>query len=278
MAEHDELSRSVALARGALGPPPDARARVRARLAESALAESALEASRASARAGTGALGSGAASLVAGLARRRGRALVRALAWTSIGLCAGYWLGFHRIGAAWVEGASPPRALDATPSASPPSPSLEPTTPAHAASPAAAEPADSGAPSAAVTLSAPPRRHAPARRHPGAPPSASARRPAASPGDAFAAELALLERAERAIRAGEGALALALLDQLEHDFPTTSLREERAAARVLARCAETSSADASERAEARADAEQFLAHSSSVYADRVRTLCQLGPK
>jgi hypothetical protein len=52
----------------------------------------------------------------------------------------------------------------------------------------------------------------------------------------FDEELALLQRVERAIRANEYSLALALLTELDERFATTRLEEERRAARLIAEC------------------------------------------
>jgi hypothetical protein len=93
--------------------------------------------------------------------------------------------------------------------------------------------------------------------------------------DRFAAEVALLGRAERAIRAGEAALALALLDQLDREFSSPALGVERTAARALARCEASRSGSAAERAAARSAARELLTQGSSLYADRVRKLCGL---
>ncbi|HTV20152.1 MAG TPA: hypothetical protein VMG12_15820 [Polyangiaceae bacterium] len=82
-------------------------------------------------------------------------------------------------------------------------------------------------------------------------------------------ELALLQRAERAIRAGDGALAHSFIDELEARFPKTIWREERAAVLVLAACTQ-GEPGASERARS------FLARrSSSMYHDRITSLCRL---
>jgi hypothetical protein len=279
MAELDELRRNLALARSALGAPSDTRARVLARLAAG---------QRGGGQGGANAAGARPeAPLAAG---GRVRAFARALTWASLGVCAGYWLGFHRIGASLVEagavrasagaaavvvhgpvdvpiGVSSPAAGDAlenhaetAPGRAVPTVSASEAGPEHvparAREPARAVPPRRGPRSAAAALAAQ------------APPRAVENR--------LGAEIALLERIERAIRAGEGALALALLDQLEREFPTSSLNEERAAARVLARCTEARTAGPAERAAAHARAEQFLSQSSSVYADRVRELCELG--
>jgi len=83
-------------------------------------------------------------------------------------------------------------------------------------------------------------------------------------------ELELLRRAERTIRSGNSQVALGLLRDLDQRFPKGQLVEERAAARVMANC-QLADADA-----ARTQGNAYLkAHPQSVYADRVRTLCQL---
>jgi hypothetical protein len=99
-------------------------------------------------------------------------------------------------------------------------------------------------------------RHAPSRAH------------AASPGAND--ELALLRRVERALRAHNPALALALLAELQQRFPDTRLAEEREAAHVIAACG-------TEEGGARLRAERFLRErGGSVYAERVREACGFG--
>ena len=83
------------------------------------------------------------------------------------------------------------------------------------------------------------------------------------------AELVLLQRAERAVRAGNAALALALTGELEERYPRSRLLEERRAIELMAHC-EAKATDASARA-----ARFLREHSHSVYAGRIRTLCPI---
>lgn len=109
---------------------------------------------------------------------------------------------------------------------------------------------------------------------PAAPPPApraraTARRSPAAGSDAFERELALLQRAERAIRNQDPALALSLLGELEREHPRAVLAEERRAARVMANCQ-------AKEPTAPLAAERFLREApDSVYTDRVRSLCGL---
>ena len=83
----------------------------------------------------------------------------------------------------------------------------------------------------------------------------------------FDAELALLQRVERAMRANEYSLALALVAELDEHFPTARLEEERRAARLIAECRLGLPGSRQRGA-------QFLAQRpSSVYAYRVQTAC-----
>jgi hypothetical protein len=283
----DDLQRSLALARTALRAPPAVRARVRARLAA----------------------GAGAPALARGIGLPASQSVVRAALWLGVGLCAGYWLGFHRIGASLEQVVTRPReearaAAPARASGEPSPPSVSATDlvdprlgSAPGATPATGERATAeghATPRTGASAAEPDERRASSavedllERHPAPLPERGAADPSGSPraarragldaADSFGAELALLGRAERAIRAGEGALARSFLDELEQKFPASSLREERAAARVLADCAEARSGTAAARQAAQAAATRFVARSSSMYADRVRQLCELGPQ
>jgi len=104
-----------------------------------------------------------------------------------------------------------------------------------------------------------------------APPAAARKRPA-KPVLATAAandELSLLRRVERALRAENPALALALLAELDERFPNTELAEERRAATVLAQCGAAGPG-------AQLRAQNFLRERpASVYAERIRAACGL---
>ena len=116
--------------------------------------------------------------------------------------------------------------------------------------------------------------HAPHARKPGAPARPQLEpQPADSPLAAGAPneELALLARAERAVRADNSALALVLIDELEARFPSSALLEERRAIELLAHCVAGAS-------DARQRAERFLRqHPRSVYAERIGALCPSEP-
>jgi hypothetical protein len=80
-------------------------------------------------------------------------------------------------------------------------------------------------------------------------------------------ELALLRRAERAVRNDDSALALALIAELEERHPRSSLLEERRAVELLAYCLAGAS-------DARTRAQRFLReHPRSVYAGRIADKC-----
>jgi hypothetical protein len=88
--------------------------------------------------------------------------------------------------------------------------------------------------------------------------------------DPIAEELALLRRAERAIRSKNALLAHGLLRELEQRFPKGKLIEERTAARVMANCQQL------EPEAARRAGEAYLKQANSgVYRERVRQLCGL---
>jgi hypothetical protein len=304
----------LALAKSGLRAPQSARARVRARLVESGPggarsgddSEAPLPNGASSSRAATTSRSAGA---VGTDPRRAARASWRALGWTlfgaSVGLWLGYWIGAQRAGAGHddaIPGASAFAAASARTPADAPSPPQSGFTAQEAGARDAEETPQRSAPSdrqdAAVggssrleqvhdprgTPAAPAKstRERPIRRSPPAAPFAAApavpssRSRSENEGvDHFAAQVALLSRAERAIRAQEGALALSFLDELEREFPGSSLRVERDAARALARCQVTRTGSAAEREAARKTALELLSQGPSAYARRLRELCEL---
>jgi len=293
VVDGDELQHGLSLARAGLRAPSAAKLRVRAKLGAEHVPAS--EAGASMPRAGARDV-----QLLAGarrwLTRRPHLTTVGVLMGLSFG--AGYWFGRSpeapraqhaavvdaspvrdaHAGADAVTGRYPPEALaaQAKPSSNVSRDVVYPGASTSAASrvPAVAsvlaEPASPAAASPAARVE--PVASASARPAEGRPRTASrsSTMPAAVD-DRLAAELALLARTERAIRSGEAPLALALLGELDRKFPVPALREEREAARVLARCV---SAGVVTDAEARVSAERFIAaHPTSVYADRIRESC-----
>jgi hypothetical protein len=85
-------------------------------------------------------------------------------------------------------------------------------------------------------------------------------------------ELRLLQRVERALRHAEPRLASALLDELDAQQPHARLGTARAAARILVNCQLEPSLRAAQAAD------EFLrAHPESMYAERIRALCERKP-
>ncbi len=123
----------------------------------------------------------------------------------------------------------PPAAIDA-PAAVVTARATRPAAPPRPPVPAAAPAASASAPTTASARTAPAAPRAHARR------VAHAPRPhlASSAPDALAAEIALLRRAHRAVDAGDGRRALALLDEHDAAFPRGRLAEEALGLRVRA--------------------------------------------
>lgn len=96
--------------------------------------------------------------------------------------------------------------------------------------------------------------------------------PNPEPDDTLLAETRRLREAHGALQGGDAERALALLDAQTADAEGQKLREERAAARVLALCKLGRVAEANE------EASRFLqASPRSPLADRVRKACQTSP-
>jgi hypothetical protein len=252
----DHIERGLAIAREELLPPAGARERVLAELAKGRLLDT--PAARAPA--------------VRGLSKLTTSVLVGA------GFVTGYWLGLHQsndstAGPSLQPTLSPAVSPPSSPPVPPSSPSSPPVPPSRATAMPQPESARAPAPRADATRAA---------DAAGADASGQAvRSPVATPAPAEAAparraraathsahdELTLLSRAEHALRAGEAALALTFLDELERLHPRSTLLEERMAARLLADCL-------LDEPGARARAEGFLRErQGSVYADRLQSTC-----
>jgi hypothetical protein len=262
MTAFDPIERQLSLARQGLTPPSELRGRVRARFGANEQLASAV-----AARAG----GAVSPNRWHSLRASGNVGLSVGLALFGLGCVAGL------LGSVFV---AQPQSLRLESSIGAPHQVGEVTAPSAPAIPAwppsEPEPAppEPAAPPQARTFRAP----QPAPRLRESEPSARgsrgrlARRPAqpATPSRDWRGELALLERAERAVRADNVALALALLGDFDVRFPNSLLVEERAAVETMAHC----QADATDSA-ARTD--RFLdVYPSSLYRARVEAVCQPG--
>jgi hypothetical protein len=82
-------------------------------------------------------------------------------------------------------------------------------------------------------------------------------------------ELVLLQRAERAVRAGNAALALALTGEFDQRYPRSRLVEERHAIELMAYCLAGATDSATRGARFARE------YPTSVYAERIATLCPI---
>jgi hypothetical protein len=98
------------------------------------------------------------------------------------------------------------------------------------------------------------------------PPPASATKPTPS-AQTLSEEARELQRVDRALRNGNPSLALGLLTELDERIPRGVLLEERAAARLIARCLN------GDAGAAIAAVTWLERHSASVYAPRLRAAC-----
>jgi len=97
---------------------------------------------------------------------------------------------------------------------------------------------------------------------------ATSKKSSTTNGPDFLEAVRWLRRAQRAVRRGEGALALGLLGELDGRFPPEVLGEERQATRVLGLCG-TGDDDRAQQL-----ARELLAKSPrSIYAERLRASC-----
>jgi hypothetical protein len=265
MADARDVDRSLRLARQVFSPSDEHRERVRSALASAAFAEK-------------------AAARGHGLpAPRRVAGTVRAALLVGVGFALGYWFAETRHDEISVPATE--RVADAREEARGAMPASEEASPSEAVTPRSSAPsvapplgqgdARTSTPSGvAATESARPveSRHGAIARRTNGSQRAHARSASSTGGaDSFQEELALLARAERAIRAGNATLARSFIAELEARFPKTALRQERAALLVLAACATAEPA-------AQSDAREFLRdHAQSVYVDRIRSMCVLDP-
>jgi hypothetical protein len=287
VAEADDIERSLAIAREAMLPPAGAQERVRAQVAKGRALDTAAGARVASPR---------------GVTKWTTTVLVGA------SFLAGYWLGLHRsdvssegapvaalptLSPTLLPTASPTLSLDlaqgsesarqsGADGSSPREDGSRGSLPLDVRSPErGVEGAASGVESAVGSSAgaAGPGRSTPqpATLAPADPRLARAplgravlSRRARPEVEAPLDELTLLSRVERALRAGEAALALTFLDELDRRVPRSTLLEERSAARRLADCM-------LEAPGAPARAAQFLReHRASVYSARLQSTCALG--
>jgi hypothetical protein len=205
-----------------------------------------------------------------------------------VGAMVGGWFGFGLGRSGWSPSAwntPPARVSDAVaaPHAAPlGGAGQQPSAPPEA-SPVAVEEAPAAAPDA-LELEAPApgaasddaasgdaaRNRAPAVNR-----ARAVRRAAAAPAQpesSLAVELAMLQRARRALNAENGRLALGIVEELDERFPKGVLVEERSATRILSLC------QLERAAEAKQAARDFLErYPSSVYAERVRQSCAASP-
>ena len=271
--EGDIVERHLARAWQAVAPTPDLSQRVRARLTSSTAATA-------------GAVGLGVASNVrpeSTWASVQATGKLGALLGAGLlgaGLLAGYFIRDAQeetpAPAALVAPASAMSATAASDPMAPMAPTPEPrataepvplgeTSPAALSNVALSEAAPTtprAGPSRAARVHAPKQAQSPTAASSASPTSAT---DAPHPGD----ELALLRRAERAVRADDSALALALIGELEARYPDSRLLEERRALELMAYCGAGST-------DARSRAERFLReHPESVYAGRIREACPI---
>jgi hypothetical protein len=250
-SERDLVERHLGRAWRSFAPDAGLQDRVRARLTSSAAAT-------------MGAIGTGAAMRVrpegtwASLqsSSKLGTALVGA-GLLALGLLVGYLLR-----GAWEEPAPPPPLPPAPLSAEAvlaPSPSLEAPAIVAEVTPPAVTPAVTSVPRA--------ERRAQQRGKAAAPAAGAGARSAAPATTEPGQELALLRRAEHAVRKADSALALALIAELQQRYPRSSLLEERRAVELLAYCV-AGATDARDRAQ------RFLReHPRSVHAGRIAEQC-----
>lgn len=156
----------------------------------------------------------------------------------------------------------PPTSVEAVASAAVPPPSSAPPSPGPSL--VVATPARSS--NATVTKAKETRADVPPPQTDPEPQPEKPARP--TPSGAVAAETGLLREADAALRSGDAARALSLLDELARTHPNGVLRQERSAERVFALC------KLGRTHEARVEAERFLREAGdSPLAASVRASC-----
>lgn len=230
-------------------PLPNAqrRARLKRSLLQGAVAAGAGKAAAAPLAAGLAAPGAATSSAVALLPLAKGIGMGLLLTAGAVGGARVFSSTAAAPSPAPSAVAAPARAVDAAPIAPPLSPQPAASSAARADEPTVAVATSPRAPSSAGSTSA---------------------EPAAGLTTGLAAELQLLTAAQTALRDGQGAAALALLERYDRAFPGGQLLGERLAAEVFAAC------QLGNRARAVRAAERFLQRDgSSVLAGRVRRSC-----
>jgi hypothetical protein len=276
VSELDALDKRLSRAWQALSPPGDLQARVRARLSSTGAAGVATHVfqaprervaggpvtSRWQALRASGVLGASVGAALLGLGIALGYLIPRTAADP-----------LRAPARSSLPGSAPtsrtPESPAPAPATSQPPASSSPSTPLPESTPESADRLQHTIPSGKALL-AEPSSASPPRPKPSAPPRSRADSdgPHRSSIDG-AAELALLERAERAVRAKHPALALALIEELEQRHPRSPLQEERRSIELMAHCqAEGPGRDTAQRLES------FVRrYPESAYSARIAAEC-----
>ena len=222
-------------------------------------------------RRGARSFGSGA---IAALGAARGSRLGMLGVGLVVGAVVGGWFGFG-LGRSGVSSPRAAPAADTPLVIAAPGPAQSepvraaplvplPDTPSLEPSGASAVPEREAAPAVADGA-----RQRPASARPKGPRRPSAAAPFES---SLSVEIAMLQRARRALNDENGRLALGIVLELDERFPKGVLVEERNATRILSLC------QLERVGEAQRAAREFLdRYPASVYAERVRESCVAGP-
>lgn len=245
----DQESEWLANLREAMSPPPAEQDRIRVRLAAQLAAGTLGWTARADAIPSD--LGD-----AAGHIRPVARGLAGKLTTAGVIAAVGFGGGFVTA-----------RGVSVAPSTQPSASTIAPIfLPAPVAPPAPLAPASPPAPSVAIAVESNP---PDGRRESEAAAERSAAGEPANSAQTLSEEARELRRADRAARGGMPTLALGILNELDSRIPHGALGEERAAARLIARCG-------AQDPEAPGAATAWLRrHAQSVYAPRLRSACSL---